>query len=71
MQVEALEEKMSHMKGELAAKEEQLTQVIVYPIPVKDKIRHPPVTNNDLMVVTTNYHLHSSFPFKNGHSIFL
>lgn len=40
VQVEALEERMSQLKGELAAKEEHLAQASICSIPLCIKLKH-------------------------------
>lgn len=53
IQVEALEEKMSHLRGELAAKEEHLTQVSISPIPACINRNNPVSGREDVMLITT------------------
>lgn len=47
-QVEAIEERMSQLRGELAAKEEHLTQASICSNPSQAKRRHPANNTRDV-----------------------
>lgn len=64
IQVETLEEKMSHLRGELAAKEEHLTQVSICPIAACINRNKPVKDREDVMMISIKLYLIYFLPLK-------